>query len=300
MALSVCIPTYNRLPHFKKFIDSFRKGIGSYPYEIIVADGGSTDGTIEYLKKQKDVKLIEQGKLTGSIKAFNTCFKQAKYEFIFWPSDDFIVNAEELIKCCNLMEKYPEIGMISPKLVETKRFNYPNIGTWKHKLVLSKTHVFRTSVLKEIGFLNEEFRTYYIDVDSHLAVLDKGYVTMFTKGIGVYHTRIEDETRESNVFSNELVKKEEEFYNKKWKYLDAGLSTSSFKIKKAFLFWSLHNKLRDSRIFQSLMKREQPFATNLFDWILQRCLIFEAVEYRGLKGFYLAQKIPKIKRNNKT
>ena len=59
--LSLVIPTYNRLPHLKECINSFVEGIGNYPYEIIIPDGGSTDGTIEYLKNvdNDNIKLIE-------------------------------------------------------------------------------------------------------------------------------------------------------------------------------------------------------------------------------------------------
>lgn len=81
MAISICIPTSNRLEHLKKLIKSVRDGIEDYPYEFIIADGGSTDGTIEYLKKQKDAKLIEMGKQTGGIEA--SFFRKEK-SALFW------------------------------------------------------------------------------------------------------------------------------------------------------------------------------------------------------------------------
>ena len=53
--------TYNRLVFLKHMIDTFRKSIGTgLTYELILVDGGSTDGSIEWMKQQPDVVLIEQ------------------------------------------------------------------------------------------------------------------------------------------------------------------------------------------------------------------------------------------------
>ena len=105
--ISICIPTYNRLPLLKECLKSIFDGFSKkdYPYEVIIADGGSTDGTLEYLRKLDNITLIEQGELTGAIKADNICFKVAKGDFLLPYADDFRVNADVIIKACKLMEK---------------------------------------------------------------------------------------------------------------------------------------------------------------------------------------------------
>ena len=125
--LSICIPTYNRISFLKQCLNSIFEGIGSYPYEIVIADGGSTDGTIEYLKSLDNIKLIEQGKLTGAIKAVNECFKKAKGDFVYFPNDDFEIKSEILIKCCKLMEKEKDIGIVAPKIQEPRFGNLPGV-----------------------------------------------------------------------------------------------------------------------------------------------------------------------------
>src|SRR4029079_9102949 len=42
-------------------------------YEILVADNGSRDGTLEYLRAQSDVQLIENGWNAGVTKGTNQC-----------------------------------------------------------------------------------------------------------------------------------------------------------------------------------------------------------------------------------
>lgn len=62
--ISICIPTYNRLPYLKQCFSSVFNGFGDYPYEVIIADGVSTDGTLEYPRGLDNIKLIETGELT--------------------------------------------------------------------------------------------------------------------------------------------------------------------------------------------------------------------------------------------
>lgn len=55
---SIIILTYNNLDYTKDCIDSILKFTKKGTYEIIVVDNLSTDGTREWLKKQKNLKVI--------------------------------------------------------------------------------------------------------------------------------------------------------------------------------------------------------------------------------------------------
>ena len=48
LALSIIIPTYNRLPLLKEALASF-VGLLNCSYEVVIVDDGSTDGTAEHL-----------------------------------------------------------------------------------------------------------------------------------------------------------------------------------------------------------------------------------------------------------
>ena len=88
MKISVVIPTFNRISLVARAIDSVLKQ-SLNPYEIIVVDDGSDDGTSEMIQnKYKSVKLIQQQN-NGVSAARNNGIKHAKGDWIaLLDSDD--------------------------------------------------------------------------------------------------------------------------------------------------------------------------------------------------------------------
>ena len=289
LGISFCIPTYNRLNYLKDVIGFIRSGIGDVSYEIIVCDGGSTDGSVGFLESQEDVVYIKQEELNGSIPAFNLCFEKVSMDYVFWLSDDFVFDVDDIVRCCRVMERYPHVGMVSPVFHEKKKDMFPNVGSLNFKLVLSKTHVFRSSVLRLIGFFDESYRTYFIDVDSHLSVLSLGFSSCFLKGSSVVHLRLEDDTRKSN---RDGLEKEFVYYKSKWTSLDSKLGVGLFSRFRIFIFWSFCDRMRFNKIFGFYMKRGNVVVRGFFDWCLNRCVVFKDKNISKDKEIILAQKLP--------
>ena len=88
MKISVIIPTFNRIDLLKRAIDSVLNQ-SIKPYDIIVVDDGSTDGTSEMIQqKYKSIKLIQQ-KNSGVSVARNNGIKNAQGDWIaLLDSDD--------------------------------------------------------------------------------------------------------------------------------------------------------------------------------------------------------------------
>ena len=68
--------SYNRLPLLQACVESLRRAQGSLSHVALVADGGSTDGTREWLVKQPDCELLEGG-LEGAVRAFNIAYARS-------------------------------------------------------------------------------------------------------------------------------------------------------------------------------------------------------------------------------
>ena len=89
MLISLVSGTFNRLPLLTTMVQSFRDNLlPGIAYEIVLVDGGSTDGTIAWAKAQPDIRLIEDGKLTGAIDAFTRGAKAARGKYCLLANDD--------------------------------------------------------------------------------------------------------------------------------------------------------------------------------------------------------------------
>jgi glycosyltransferase involved in cell wall biosynthesis len=67
LQVSIVLGSYNRLPFLKLTIESIRREMENSAHEIIVVDGGSTDGSMEWLIQQKDVLTIIQNNRGGGV-----------------------------------------------------------------------------------------------------------------------------------------------------------------------------------------------------------------------------------------
>ena len=80
--VSVVIPAYNEEKNIKGCLDSvFSSGYGKNRIEVIVVDDGSTDKTLEILKKYKNIKVLKQNHL-GKVEALNLGALNSSHEFI--------------------------------------------------------------------------------------------------------------------------------------------------------------------------------------------------------------------------
>jgi rhamnosyltransferase len=59
MKASVIIPTKNPGPIFRKVLGSVLGQVTNWPFEVIIVDSGSADGTAQFVREHQDVRLIE-------------------------------------------------------------------------------------------------------------------------------------------------------------------------------------------------------------------------------------------------
>lgn len=112
--VSIVTGTYNRLDYLKRMIASARHsfdGVHGLAWEFVVVDGGSTDGTLEWLKEQPDVTLIEHGNLLGAVKAFNDGALAARGRYVVLANDDIEFVGDALPRAWAFMQTRRDCGM---------------------------------------------------------------------------------------------------------------------------------------------------------------------------------------------
>lgn len=112
IAISIVTGTYNRLEHLQRMVNSVRCSVLYFRhYEIVVVDGGSTDGTQDWCKTQSDIVLIEQGKLYGAVRAFNEGAYNSRGHYVILANDDIKFLGDSILRAYTYMEQHPHCGI---------------------------------------------------------------------------------------------------------------------------------------------------------------------------------------------
>jgi len=120
MDLSVITVTWNSKELIGKQIESVASGCKDITYEEIIIDNGSSDGTADFVKKNYPaVKVIANpDNSLGFGKANNQGVDIATGEFLLFLNPDMRVEPGSLDIILDWMKKHPDVGIVSPKLVD--------------------------------------------------------------------------------------------------------------------------------------------------------------------------------------
>ena len=115
--LSIIIATWNTADTTLKCVQSIKKYLPVFDYEIIVVDNGSSDDTVAKLKKESGVVIVENKTNLGFGGGNNIGAKVAKGEYLLFLNSDMELLDNKLIDMFNYINSHPEIGLISPKFL---------------------------------------------------------------------------------------------------------------------------------------------------------------------------------------
>jgi len=200
--VSVVLGTYNRLNFLKLAIESVREELKDFSHEIIVVDGGSNDGTLKWLAKQKDILTIIQHNrgfwLDKKIERrswgyfMNLGFKCAQGKYVCMISDDCLVIPGAIVNGCNLFEKELSVD----KKIGSAAFYWRN---WQmhEKYFVMKTlgdtlyanhGLFLNEALQEVGYFDEQtYQFYNGDCDLGLKLAYAGYKCIVSENSYIEH-----------------------------------------------------------------------------------------------------------------
>ncbi|MBN2417645.1 glycosyltransferase family 2 protein [bacterium] len=213
----VVILTWNNRDIVLESIHSVR-ALDYAPFDIVVVDNGSSDGTAEAVARQyPDVTIVRNGKNYGAIKGKNYGLARALAmgaEYLFVLDDDLTADPDALRHMVTLCESDPEIGMTGAKIYDFEQRDLilscgskidftQNIvrqygrgereqGRYTVSMdvdFLGMGHtLIKREVLEDIGLLDESFIGYgYEDVDYGVMVRKSGRRVVFCPDAVVWH-----------------------------------------------------------------------------------------------------------------
>lgn len=116
--VSVCLITYNHVAYIREAIDGVLAQEIDFPFELIIADDFSTDGTREILLEYKrnfpdKIKLILQDKNVGPHKNWTDLILSPDSKYIaYFEGDDYWIDKKKLQKQVDILEGSPGTGMV--------------------------------------------------------------------------------------------------------------------------------------------------------------------------------------------
>jgi FkbM family methyltransferase len=110
---SIIVVTHNELAYTRQCLVSVRD-FTDEPFELLVVDNGSNDGTVEYLQSQKDVKLIANTENRGFPAAANQAMREAKGKHIVLLNNDCVVTTGWLRRMLRALTSDASIGLVGP------------------------------------------------------------------------------------------------------------------------------------------------------------------------------------------
>ena len=218
--LSVCIPTYNRIKYLKLVLENLFSELSSIDYELVVADGGSTDGTIDYLsslkKKKKNITLIKQKHLTGATKAFLECCNKANGHYIMPLTDHDFICGKTTIENCKILDMRGEIDGIVRKIYITSNGRAPYkvfVRVYPY-IIACEAMIFRKNNVKDI---DNHYHTAFWYNDLMLNMFVSGKTVAHARNISggqiqIKHKDCLHDIREEN----NTILRDRQYFQKKW------------------------------------------------------------------------------------
>jgi glycosyltransferase involved in cell wall biosynthesis len=121
--ISIVTPVFNSIRWIELCVRSVRHALQGQSYEHIIVDGGSTDGTMEYLRQQDDIRLIP-GPDKGMYDALNKGMAAARGHILGHLNADEQYDRAGLTHALKKLEQTEADAVFAPTIMLDEHLNF--------------------------------------------------------------------------------------------------------------------------------------------------------------------------------
>lgn len=231
--VSIVIPTCNGLHLLRECVHSIRTHTHT-PYELIIVDNGSVDGTLEYCRNEKLICISNTHK-TGFPRACNDGLRLASGDALLLLNNDVIVSRYWLSNLLNALYSSEEVGAVGPMTnygsglqQSTKTYttldemadyyNQAYKGQYEEvQRIIGLCLLFKREVMQKIGILDEQFSPgHYEDDDYCYRMRQVGYRLMLARDTFIYHQGSASFGQEDEQQVQQWIARNRQLFMNKW------------------------------------------------------------------------------------
>ena len=214
MLVSIIVINFNGVKFLQNCLDSVFAETEK-PFEVVLVDNGSTDKSIEFIKKnfgnEGKLRLIILPKNVGAAKARNIGVQKSLGRYILILDNDTKIKKGWFDEIVSFIQKHPKLGLAQPKLLTmgTDRFNYAGDLISPFGFLIERARgvkdygqfdkvekifglniasaFFRKEVFEKLGGFDEDYYLYWEETDLAWRAWLAGYEVLFVPSVTVWH-----------------------------------------------------------------------------------------------------------------
>lgn len=207
----VIVANWNGRHHLARCLPSFRAQTYR-DFRVIVVDNGSNDGSVAWLAREyPDVRVLQNPRNLGFAVANNQAIRATESLYVVTLNNDTRATKTWLAELVAAVESDEAVGMVAsqmllahaPEVIDSAGIEVDWSGTaWQRRRgepadegvapqevfgPCAGAALYRRAMLDEIGLLDEDFVSYYEDVDLAWRARNAGWRCLYAPGARVYH-----------------------------------------------------------------------------------------------------------------